>query len=1366
MAVPPLSLYPSSTPSQQHSSHSTRPPTPTPIHSLSLHDYRRQQASPSTPGSSTGRRLKRKPAARALNTVEQFPQDFNCSVVSLPATRRAQSDRFAGNRQSLRLSSFRSLPVLPPSDNSPSFDLPSPSSPPRDITNASASPASHKPRGFQGALSPSPRSCDSKTLFKSRKRLPRPKDVEIRPASRQALPSEPSSLDLLATAGLRETSTFTLSKFQFPLPPDNFNQNPPVAPAVLHFRGASFDVVNPHKSLYLCTLEAPEDQDLEHNDYHHRKTSLEPLLPAGMESPGSFENGKRAFSAPDKPVRPLYNDLTAAYSSITKHDVPESQPNLSPPSLTGSLRSTRRPGHDNARIVAQQYPTAPLPPTPAMLSPRGAYTQIPDVLEPEPMPSPRITQNSDDSPSFLQRVFNRKNRGSQEPALEGSTELKPMPRKRLSKGYRNAFAGTMYSAPVVVPDEERAVPDPRISLSDTEITPKNYYDYYDAASIYPTESHAGDTKSLFVDVPGNRRSVPFGVKERVTDYSSEADITSYAYEFVTSPRASQYYPNSSQHFLGVNPDPKDSTLGSQTYGSIINDYDYTHSGNVTEGSLENLIRLHEENLAYQDAHAASQHSSHATLRPPVAGLSQFDFGLEHASHHSGSVISSPTTPGPKTPEDGAFPRIPGIIRASAGAPPVVPLPELTSPTELLQPQVPFFRDASGVSSELSRRGSYGDTRKLLGISGNLDSQSFGQLSVPNSTTSLRYPYARSPARVNEAAEARALDARKVSAVDHCELPSGFQAKGLDEVSPQNDSSNSNRNVFLVSETASPRKTSQSRPPPSRQMSTQGGRVTPSETSMASPLRKQAIIANAEHTQPEPGSGGIPMMWRKASPGPQMKFAFEVPESDAGNEDEDTDGDWETIGPSRPHLKRGEDSFLHSAADSMNSMVGRQPQVSLYDLMRDGELDPKFDFSNCPVPEITVKHSNTNPWSSPKRMDEDHVNPFNTPPPGLSPAIPRFPNDSQLTFLNPDKRTSNAHFDQRDSIVEEGSNPQNRTAAHAGAYDSISNQTLFRDFADAPDAGLNSTRSELEPDRDNSFEKLTVLGPKGNLTGTPMGTSMREVGSSLAPSSTPQPTWSSQPDQPSSSTPAPIHIRSPQSHFSPSHQSPLARYSSGVSDHIDANPEASRGDRHSKYKETLLKLREEAKTQVRSGSMSVSSPPMPVSHGKQRAASMSRPAVSGQNKLRGLRIQPPGAKSIRSNHTHASSLFPAPYNHYESRPTSNSTAVPLNPRYIRFGGHTPVLQRLPRPRSSACTMTADLKNRESWVIFFMCCAWFPPLAVAYGAGMFDPVMIRRTNGLITQCGKGHKGFALTYGIIGTVAAIVSAIFVGIFHALRQ
>ncbi|KAF2765464.1 hypothetical protein EJ03DRAFT_207682 [Teratosphaeria nubilosa] len=160
-------------------------------------------------------------------------------------------------------------------------------------------------------------------------------------------------------------STYTLSKFKFPTPPGyawsgTFGHlsepTPPTSPATLHYRGASFDLVNPHASLLLGTkeFETPAEIDgLLDNYFDISQDSLDmqydPITGNSIEQRGSTpssEDGSRRG-------RPLYSDLSIARTNIMR--IP-SQPAASGQLDTGvpyqeSPLAHRSPPHSRPTLV-------------------------------------------------------------------------------------------------------------------------------------------------------------------------------------------------------------------------------------------------------------------------------------------------------------------------------------------------------------------------------------------------------------------------------------------------------------------------------------------------------------------------------------------------------------------------------------------------------------------------------------------------------------------------------------------------------------------------------------------------------------------------------------------------------------------------------------------------------------------------------------------------------------------------------------------------------------------------------------------------------------------------------------------------------
>lgn len=127
-------------------------------------------------------------------------------------------------------------------------------------------------------------------------------------------------------------STYTLSKFKFPTPP-GYNwagtfghlsePTPPTSPTVLHYRGASFDLVNPHASLLLGTkdIETPAEIDGLLDDYFH---SADDLAMPYDEFTGEMSSSP-ASAAPEgsRRGRTLFPDANSAHRHIMRRPFPE-----------------------------------------------------------------------------------------------------------------------------------------------------------------------------------------------------------------------------------------------------------------------------------------------------------------------------------------------------------------------------------------------------------------------------------------------------------------------------------------------------------------------------------------------------------------------------------------------------------------------------------------------------------------------------------------------------------------------------------------------------------------------------------------------------------------------------------------------------------------------------------------------------------------------------------------------------------------------------------------------------------------------------------------------------------------------------------
>ena len=265
----------------------------TPIHTLTIHEYRKQQHTPSSHslrGQPSGKTLRRKPAASALNEVE-----------------RAQTTR------PTRSGSGSLLRPLHFSQSAHQLKSTHPTLQQQTLLELSFRSQSAEPRVQAGSIS-SISTANSSTkvrYFNSRKRLPRPLAATGPALSASPLanvnstqswrsPALSLSTERSHSSNAQTTptpSTFSLSRFPqpphridpfFSPPPDERDSTrlnnvsfataapatPPATPAIIHYRGASFDLVNPHDSLLLHDIVTPS-RDFDSSDYLPLRTSEE-----------------------------------------------------------------------------------------------------------------------------------------------------------------------------------------------------------------------------------------------------------------------------------------------------------------------------------------------------------------------------------------------------------------------------------------------------------------------------------------------------------------------------------------------------------------------------------------------------------------------------------------------------------------------------------------------------------------------------------------------------------------------------------------------------------------------------------------------------------------------------------------------------------------------------------------------------------------------------------------------------------------------------------------------------------------------------------------------------------------------------------
>jgi hypothetical protein len=291
-------------------------------------------------------------------------------------------------------------------------------------------------------------------------------------------------------------------------------------------------------------------------------------------------------------------------------------------------------------------------------------------------------------------------------------------------------------------------------------------------------------------------------------------------------------------------------------------------------------------------------------------------------------------------------------------------------------------------------------------------------------------------------------------------------------------------------------------------------------------------------------------------------------------------------------------------------------------------------------------------------------------------------------------------------------------------------------------------------RENTFEKLCYVGPKGNLTGTPRGTGMHETGSSVADTSSPgQPLVSSAVrDGFSSNYPGfyatPLPITSSVTQIQPSE--PVS----------ELEPSPSQATLFPRSGE----LEPVAETSPIEGAGRRSSLRHSQSLRAQRR--ISRTAVPGQTKLRQMILAPEAArKTLSSADTNFSRVLSK-----SERPSTSDTIAPLRPelsvdtvptvRTLMAHQNSP---HLLCPERAAVPEDEERRRKLSWVILAVFCL-LPPCIILYRV-WGDFIMVSLTKGHLGYCTPKSKKVALIAGItvnVGVAVAIVVPIVIA--HAL--
>ena len=231
-------------------------------------------------------------------------------------------------------------------------------------------------------------------------------------------------------------------------------------------------------------------------------------------------------------------------------------------------------------------------------------------------------------------------------------------------------------------------------------------------------------------------------------------------------------------------------------------------------------------------------------------------------------------------------------------------------------------------------------------------------------------------------------------------------------------------------------------------------------------------------------------------------------------------------------------YHHTASRQIDSQSGRLA------------LQPEYTFTggagsphrNALTPPMPGNSSMSNPYQHPTPLSKDHVHPFRSSPPQISPDGV---SQGVYSSLNPSVRSLTFNNDEGELLMPVTYSPPERRGKYnlevgkdAPGGSGTGSGLIKRGRHDASfvkdSRGTRGVRSphsssnwlstlggasgevsglEESLDRRSSFSNMMARGPTFNVTGTPEGTGRREVGSSLADYSSPYMQFDSSPNEP-------------------------------------------------------------------------------------------------------------------------------------------------------------------------------------------------------------------------------------------------------------
>ncbi|KAF7446999.1 hypothetical protein Alg130_07460 [Pyrenophora tritici-repentis] len=1326
----------------------------TPVHFLTIHEYRKQQHTPTLlrKGTPPGKTLRRKPAASTLSNIERVP-----SVAPPERSESAPSLRplhFSQSAYQLKSNEphFEQLPLL---------DWP--------LRSQSAVPFAKT--GSVSSISTT-NSVSKVRYFNSRKRLPKPL-VNRDPASlppplanlhsaqpRRSSPPAALSFSSAERTNSREAQTTstpsTFSVSRFPQPPRQVNpplspshnegeptrinpQNypttapatPPATPATIHYRGASFDVVNPHDSLLLHDIVTPS-RDFDSSDYLPLRTSEDAYSEMAPKRAvyGDFraahagilrrpEDSPRQSNA-DLPLPPTPAAVSANSSSYTSPLYsPESDNALPPLPARSSARLSRFSLKELTRSLTKRLGKTPVKIqceelrdmrdqniSRASISKNGEYPRPLDqtyVTTPETsyFPVGPMSPMTPVSPASLQsfHAFSPEQNGMEIAQMDEEDEVEVEPLSSM------------------IPDEPSTqigrIDDSQLPYSVEGGFAKPYYD--DLDSIYPSSSiYTGDNRhrSHYQQDSASTRNSHGNQLARYSNANTNNFVNGNNHDSLYDYSSSNRVDRQMLHMFAQEAyqrsveegDPKADTIS-----KLIDEY------NPNETTDTTLPTPHEENT---DVGGHNESGSHPFVnRAAVAHVHQTMVEPDvrrFVTPHYDNIISPVERVVSRRP---TFTQHPGLPphRAAPLAPPFEYDDALF---------IPSYPGQSGLLSQSSGY-SYGNTRELL------------QISPSNTPVKLVATHILEPSSSYSQPEVKPLE------------PSSSYSQAESAQSPSTPKEALDQAEQIFQDTVDKHQSSSKIP------------------AMWARRNSASLLL-------------IKTLTNRSSGAPQD---VENPFTGEGGATAEEKADWETVGGDSPGSKAREsmDSIAdYSSSEGTRNSLGLTSERSLPSWANQAVSPARSDYYN---------------HLSPKRTEQHHH--FSSSPPELRPRaiIRTAPNvsSSPMAISAPVSRTTPVlHLSTHpEDVLGRGaveqpyafapwadryafSDKETQELLASGPNDNIivdqqsvapkhqarRDQRSQSDDTVATSSTADESSFESSPvglERENTFEKFSIVGPKGNLTGTPRGTGMHEAGSSIADTSSPGVKLSSS-----------VGRQSTRSDYNGFYASPFPATGSvtRISQTLpQSTPEHIRISSETSFSPTPKGL---STTQEKS--------PNPGSRQHMRSSTTflrsqrrtSRSAVPGQTKLRHMFLAPDIRSTTSTHGAHITRVMSG-----SDRPSTSDTSTPLRPSHPSLDIHSPPARSLLVQEHSPhllCierdTNPADEARRRklSWIILGAFCLLPPTILLFRFLG--DNIIASVTGGRLGHVTPQSKRTALIAGIavnVGLVTVLLVPILVA--HAMK-